>query len=140
MSGINTFLIGLGEIAADPMILLLIIAGVFMGIVFGSIPGLTGALGIALILPFTYNIAAEHGLSVLLGIYVGSIAGGLISAILLNIPGTPAALVTCFDGSPMAKGGQPGKALFIGTFASLVGGLVGGLFMIVLSGDRKSVV
>ena len=134
MSGINTFFIGLGEIAADPFILVMVVVGVFMGIVFGSIPGLTGALGISLILPFTYNIEAEHGLSILIGIYVGSIAGGLISAILLNIPGTPAALVTCFDGSPMAKSGQPGKALFIGTFASLIGGLVGGACMIVISG------
>lgn len=133
MSGISTFFIGMGEIGQDPMILLLIVLGVFMGIVFGSIPGLTGALGISLILPFTYKVSAAYGLSVLIAIYVGSISGGLISAILLNIPGTPASLVTCFDGSPMAKK-TPGKALVLGTFSSLIGGIVGGMAMIVLSG------
>lgn len=138
MSGINTFLIGMGEIAADPTILLLIILGVFIGIIFGSIPGLTGALGISLILPFTYEIVASQGLSILIGVYVGSIAGGLISAILLNIPGTPASLVTCFDGAPMAKSGHPGRALLIGTFASLVGGLVGGVILILISGPMAT--
>ena len=101
------------------------------------IPGLTGALGISLILPFTYKITAEYGLSVLIAIYVGSIAGGLISAILLNIPGTPSSLVTCFDGAPMAKK-SPGKALVLGTFSSLVGGLAGGFAMILLSGPPGS--
>ena len=133
MSGISTFLLGCSKIIADPMILVLILLGVFMGVVFGSIPGLTGALGISLILPFTYKISAEYGLSVLIAIYVGSIAGGLISAILLNIPGTPSSLVTCFDGAPMAKK-SPGKALVLGTFSSLIGGLVGGFAMILLSG------
>jgi len=133
MSGISTFFLGCTKIFSDPMILVLIILGVFMGVVFGSIPGLTGALGISLILPFTYKITAEYGLSVLIAIYVGSIAGGLISAILLNIPGTPSSLVTCFDGAPMAKK-SPGKALVLGTFSSLVGGLAGGFAMILLSG------
>lgn len=133
MSGITTFWIGIQQMFSDPAILLLVTAGVFLGIVFGSIPGLTGALAISLILPFTYKITASYGFAVLLGIYVGSISGGLISAILLNIPGTPAALVTCFDGWPMSKK-SPAKALVIGTFSSLIGGLVGGTAMILISG------
>ncbi len=133
MSGLSTFWIGLQQMFSDPTIFLLVAGGVFFGIVFGSIPGLTGALAISLILPFTYKITASYGLSVLIGIYVGSISGGLISAILLNIPGTPASLVTCFDGWPMSKK-SPGKALVIGTFSSLIGGIVGGMAMILISG------
>ena len=138
MSGISTFLLGVREIFSSPTIILLLIAGTFMGIIFGSIPGLTGALAISLILPFTYHMDASAGLAVLIAIYVGSISGGLISAILLNIPGTPAAIVTCFDGSPMAKAGHPSKALVLGTFSSLVGGIIGGLFMILISGPMAT--
>ncbi len=117
-----------------PIIILVIIWGVFMGVVFGSIPGLTGALAISLVLPFTYHMTPDMALPLLIAIYVGAIVGGLISAILLNIPGTPSSLVTCFDGSPMAKRGEHSKALVLGCFSSLVGGLIGGLAMIFISG------
>jgi len=138
MSGLSTLLLGFQQIFSNPSVLLLLVGGTFMGIVFGSIPGLTGALAISLILPFTYHMSAISGLSVLIAIYVGSISGGLISAILLNIPGTPSSIVTCFDGAPMARQGQPSKALVIGTFASLIGGIIGGLFMVLISGPMAT--
>lgn len=77
--------------------LVLLIAGVFFGMVFGAIPGLTAALGVTLILPFTYNMAPGDGLTTLIAIYVGGISGGLISACLLNIPGSPASFTESFS-------------------------------------------
>jgi len=109
------------------------IAGVFFGMVFGAIPGLTAALGVTLILPFTYTMTPGAGLTTLVAIYVGGISGGLISACLLNIPGSPASLVTCFDGAPMARNGRPADALALGVFASLLGGLFSGVMLIIIA-------
>ena len=106
----------------DPFTILVLIFGVFFGIIFGCIPGLTATLGVVLLIPFTYAMSAEAGLALLIGIYVGGISGGLIAAILINIPGTPSSMVTCWDGYPMAKKGLAGSALSLGVFASLVGG------------------
>ena len=114
--------VGFQTVFSDPVTLILMLAGVFMGVVFGSIPGLTATLGVALVIPFTFTMSPVQGLSMLLGIYVGGISGGLITAMLINIPGTPSSIVTCWDGYPMAKK-HPGEALSIGVFASLVGGL-----------------
>ncbi len=72
-----------------------------------------------------------QGIALLVGIYVGGISGGLYAATLLNIPGTPSSLVTCFDGYPMAKKGQGGLALSLGIFSSFVGGIIS-LFALVL--------
>ena len=88
---------------ANPISLVLIILGVFTGIVFGAIPGLTSAMAITLFLPVTYSLPTIEGITLLIALYVGGISGGLISAILLQIPGTPSSLATCFDGHPMAR-------------------------------------
>jgi len=117
----------------DPEILICLILGVFGGLIFGAIPGLTAALGVTLMLPFTYAMSAEQGLATLIGIFVGGISGGLVSAVLLNIPGTPSSIVTTFDGSPMAKKGRPGEALSLGVFSSLIGGLFAGLALILIA-------
>ena len=108
----------------DPIIFILIMFGVFFGMIFGCIPGLTAALGVSLLLPFTYTMSAGQGIAMLIAIYVGGISGGLYGSILLNIPGTPASLVTCFDGNPMAKKGLASEALTLGIFSSITGGLV----------------
>ncbi|MDR1534614.1 MAG: tripartite tricarboxylate transporter permease [Planctomycetota bacterium] len=101
----------------------LIGAGVFIGIVFGALPGLTATMGVALCLPLTFPLAPIQGISLLLGLYIGGISGGLISAILLKIPGTPSSIATTFDGGPMADKGEAGKALSIGLFYSFLGTL-----------------
>lgn len=129
----STLISGLSAFVAEPTMLILLVIGVFFGMVFGAIPGLTAALGVTLILPFTYNMAPGMGLSTLIAIYVGGISGGLISACLLNIPGSPASLVTCFDGAPMARNGRPADALALGVFASLIGGLFSGLIMVIVA-------
>ena len=98
--------------------------GVFVGIIFGSIPGLTATLGVTLFIPFTYTMSPVQGLTMLIAVYVGGISGGLITATLINIPGTPSSIYTCFDGYPMTKKGKPAEALAIGVFCSLIGGCV----------------
>ncbi|WP_105567209.1 tripartite tricarboxylate transporter permease [Microbacterium halophytorum] len=107
-----------------PMSVLLVIFGVFVGIIFGSIPGLTATMALAVFLPLTFGMDLTEGLALLLGLYVGGISGGMIPAALLKIPGTPSSVATTFDAYPMAQKGQPKRALKIGITASLVGGLV----------------
>ena len=117
----------------SPIGLLLILAGTTLGITVGAIPGLTGAMLIALSLPLTFTMVPEQAMILLISMYVGSISGGLISATLLRMPGTPASIMTTLDGYPMAKSGRPGRALGLGITASLVGGLVSFAFLVLLS-------
>ena len=102
----------------------LVLLGTTLGITVGAIPGLTGTMLIALSLPLTFSMEPVSGLVLLVAMYVGAVSGGLISATLLRMPGTPAAIMTTLDGFPMATSGQPGRALGLGVGASLVGGLV----------------
>lgn len=104
--------------------MLMIVIGVFSGIVVGAIPGLTGSMLIALTLPITFHMTPLHATSLLVAMYVGSITGGLITATLLRMPGSPAAVMTTLDGYPLAKSGQPGRALGLGITASFFGSLV----------------
>ena len=98
-----------------------ILIGVVIGIIFGSIPGLTSTMGVALCLPLTFSMSPLDGISMLVALYVGGTSGGLISAILLKIPGTPSSVATTFDGGPMAEHGEGGKALGIGILYSFLG-------------------
>ena len=129
----EAILLGFKALFSYPTVPLLMVFGVFFGIVFGAIPGLTATLGVMLMIPFTFTMTAEQGLALLVGIYVGGISGGLITATLINIPGTPSSIVTCWDGYPMAKSGKPGEALAIGVFASLVGGTVSALALFTIA-------
>ncbi|WP_172332068.1 tripartite tricarboxylate transporter permease [Mangrovicoccus sp. HB161399] len=108
----------------SPLFVLLTVGGTLVGIIFGAIPGMTATMAVAVCLPVTYSLGLDNGLALLLGLYVGGISGGLVPAILLGIPGTPSSITTTLDGYPMAKAGHGEKALRIGIFASLVGGLV----------------
>ena len=114
----------------NPTCMLLIAGGVILGIIFGSLPGLTATMGIALCLPLTFTMSTLNSLALLVGIYVGGISGGLISAILLKIPGTPSSIATVFDGGPMAENGQAGRALSVGLFYSFIGTIFGIIILI----------
>lgn len=105
-------------------IFLFIILGVFTGICIGALPGLTATMGVALVLPLTFGMEATPGILLLIGVYVGAIYGGSISAILLRTPGTPAAAATVLDGYEFSKRGESGRALGISTISSFIGGLV----------------
>ena len=108
----------------------LLLLGTFVGIIFGAIPGMTATRGIVLFLPITFKIDPVSSICLLLGIYTGGISGGLVSACLLRMPGTPSSVATTFDGYPMAHNGQPGRALGIGIFASFLGGLFSSVALI----------
>ena len=118
---------------ANPISLVLIVLGVFTGIVFGAIPGLTSAMAITLFLPVTYSLPTIEGITLLIALYVGGISGGLISAILLQIPGTPSSLATCFDGHPMAQKGEAGRAISVGIAASFLGTLISWFGLVLIS-------
>ena len=109
--------------------ILYLMLGVVAGIVIGSLPGLTGTMGMTLLLPFTYSFSPDVGLALLIGVFAGAIYGGSISAILLRTPGTPAAGATLIDGYPMAQKGEAGRALATATIASATGGLIGALIL-----------
>ena len=78
---------GISAVLLDPSCIIWVFIGTVVGIIFGCIPGLTATMAIAMFLPVTYNMASTQGISVLTALYIGGISGGLISAILLNIPG-----------------------------------------------------
>ncbi len=111
----------------------LILLGTALGIFVGAIPGLTGVMLIALVLPLTYTMDPLLALTLLIAIYVGAISGGMVTSTLLRMPGTPASIVTTFDGYPMAKKGQPERALGLGVMASFVGGLISWGFLVLLA-------
>jgi putative tricarboxylic transport membrane protein len=103
---------------------LIALMGVLMGIIFGAIPGMTATMAVAIFLPLTYAYDMTTALFLLLGLYVGGISGGLVPAILINIPGTPSSICTTFDGHPMAQKGEGERALKVGITASFFGGIV----------------
>lgn len=113
--------------------LLFLILGTALGIVVGAIPGLTASMLIALTLPLTFHMDPVAAVTLLIGEYVGGISGGLITAILLRMPGTPASIVTTFDGYPMSQSGRPERALALGIMASVFGGIVSWMFLASMS-------
>ena len=114
---------------ADPVTLGLIALASFAGIVIGALPGLTATMGVALMTTLTLKMPPSTALLVLVCVYVGAIYGGSRSAILLNIPGTPANAAACLDGYVLAQQGQAGKAIGISTTGSVMGTLIGMFFL-----------
>ena len=108
----------------SPMNLGMMILGVTIGIVIGCMPGLSAAMGVALLLPLTFGMKPETGLIMLGAIYCGAIFGGSISAILIHTPGTPASAATAIDGYQLTLKGKAGKALGTACTASFFGGLL----------------
>ena len=121
----------------DPMLLLApmlspdawlyVLIGVALGVLFGSLPGFTATMGLAVLTPFTFWVAPDQAMAMLLGLLVSAIFSGGVPAILLNTPGTPASIAMTWDGHPLARQGRAGLALglnaigaFLGIFLSLV--------------------
>ncbi len=102
--------------------LLTIAIGTVAGVAIGGMPGLTATMAVGLLVPFTYTMDPTMGLMLLGGIYCGAMYGGSIPAILLNTPGTPAAVATAIEGYPMSKQGRGALALKVSVTASFVGG------------------
>lgn len=109
--------------------LLLIFGSSLVGIVIGMLPGLTATMGVTLMTTLTLKMPADQALMVLICTYVGAIYGGSRSAILLNIPGTPASAAACLDGYALAQQGYAGRAMGIATSGSVLGTLIGMFFL-----------
>ena len=130
---IDVFFQAVANVLGDPLTIFLVFLGTGIGIVFGAIPGLTATVAIAMMLPVTFNMTPTTGISTLVALYIGGISGGLISAILLNMPGTPSSIATCFDGRPLALKGQAGKAIGVGVVFSFLGTMFGIAAMVFIS-------
>lgn len=128
----DLLMVGLNQVLTIEFLIYIFI-GSFIGIVFAAIPGLSTGMAVILALPLTYGMSSIEGLTMMTGIYIGGMSGGLISACLLGIPGTSSAVATTFDGYPMAKGGNPGRAIGIGVWASFFGGLVGAIALMLFA-------
>jgi putative tricarboxylic transport membrane protein len=109
----------------DVRMLLLTAAGTFAGIYIGAIPGLSVTMAVSILISFTFKWDVHEALALISGIYLGGVYGGSRSAILLNIPGAPAAIATALDGYPLAKRGEAGAAIGLTTVVSVYGGFIG---------------
>lgn len=110
-------------------LLFLVAMGTLSGIYVGAIPGLSVTMAASLLISFTFSWSTHEALALMMGVYCGGVYGGSRSAILLNIPGAPAAIATTFDGYPLAKLGEAGKAIGISTVQSVLGGMIGVLVL-----------
>lgn len=133
MYEINMLMMGFSNLIADPMILVLAVIGVALGIIIGVLPGLTATMGVAILLPFTFGMPPVLGILMLCGVFFGGIYAGSITAILLKIPGTPAAAATAMDGHALTEKGQAGLALGTATISSTIGGTISVLMLIFLA-------
>ena len=109
----------------DPYLLMLTAAGTFAGIYVGAIPGLSVTMAVSILISFTFSWDVNSALALMVGVYCGGVYGGSRTAILLNIPGAPAAIATAFDGFPLAERGEAGRAIGVSTIVSVMGGFIG---------------
>ncbi|MCF7362060.1 MULTISPECIES: tripartite tricarboxylate transporter permease [Vibrio] len=116
-----------------PANFILIIVGMFLGVCFGTLPGISSSMGIVLMIPFTYYMGIYPSIILLVALYAGSAYGGSITAILFNTPGTAESVATTFDGYPMAQQGKAGKALGLAMSGSSFGGIFSVLVMLLLA-------
>ncbi|HLR69231.1 MAG TPA: tripartite tricarboxylate transporter permease [Virgibacillus sp.] len=124
---------GFMTILTSPEALLWCLAGVSIGTLIGAMPGLGPITGIALLLPLTFQIDKLSALILLMSLYLGTMYGGRISSILINVPGDGGAIVTTFDGYPLSRQGKAGYALTLSAIASFVGGIVGFIGLVLLT-------
>ncbi|ODT81234.1 MAG: transporter [Pelagibacterium sp. SCN 64-44] len=132
METILLFLSGLVS-ALEPSNLLLALAGCIIGTLVGVLPGIGPVAGIAILLPVTYSLDATGALVMLAAIYYGSMYGGTITSVLMNVPGEAASVITAVEGHAMAKKGRAGSALTIAALASFVGGTFATLCIVFLA-------
>lgn len=119
--------------ALQPQNLLFIVIGLAVGVFIGSLPGMTATMGVAVMVPFSYYLHADTAMLLMSGVFCGAIFGGSISAVLLGIPGTPASVPTAWEGFPMAKQGRAGQALHYCTAASVFGGIVSSIALLLFA-------
>ena len=116
-----------------PMNLGILFVSTFAGLIMGMLPGLSATMAVALLTGLTYSLSSTSAIISLIGVYVGAISGGCQSAVLLNIPGTPASAATALDGFPLANRGKGGLAIFLATSASCIGTLISVICVLTLT-------
>jgi len=129
---LETILSGFANVFT-PIHIIMLLSGIFIGILGGAIPGISGTMLVVILLPVAYGLDSIPALLLLTAVYTTSVFSGSISAILFNTPGTPEAVATVFDGYEMNKKGKAGEALGIAIFSSATGGLIGVVFLIILT-------
>ncbi|HEB01752.1 MAG TPA: C4-dicarboxylate ABC transporter permease, partial [Nitrospirae bacterium] len=132
LEGVTGIIVNLSNIFTFFNISVLLL-GVMGGLILGALPGVSPTLSVALLVPFTFHMEPASGLILLGSVYVASVAGGAISAILINVPGAPANIATMLDGYPMAKSGRAQSALYTCFISSFIGGVFGMVVMILLT-------
>lgn len=130
---LNDFLSALGTTLMSPWGLVLAVLGTVLGVVLGAMPGISSTMALAILLPISFSMDPHLAILFLLAVFVASVYGGSISAILINIPGTPGAIVTQLDGYPMARSGRAGEALTFALVSSTLGGLIGLLVLVLVA-------
>lgn len=123
MGGLDLYTQGLGFVA-QPATLLLIAASVLFGMLIGAMPGLTANMGVAVLIPVTFTMGPTEAIACLAGIWLGSVYGGTIPAVLINMPGTPADIMTSLDGYPLTRKGKGGLAIGVGVLSSFFGQMI----------------
>lgn len=125
------FLTTLGSFATSPTSLALLVLGTLLGLILGAIPGISSTMALAILMPMTFAMDTGTAILFLMAIFMSSVYGGSVSAILIRLPGTPASIFTQIDGYPMTRAGRGGQALNYALVASTIGGMIG-LFLLVL--------
>ena len=119
-------------LVSNPLAWIVVPAGLLIGLVFGILPGLSVPIAMAVFLPFTLYMDFLSAILFLTAIFTGGGFGGSVPAILLNVPGTTAAIATCFDGYPMARQGRHNEALGVALAASSIGTIVGYALLLII--------
>ncbi|RJE79722.1 C4-dicarboxylate ABC transporter permease [Paracoccus sp. JM45] len=123
----------LGQYLSDPAMLGLVALGTVLGLVLGAVPGISSTMALAILMPVTFGMEPDAAILLLISIFMSSVYGGSISAILMKLPGTPASIFTQVDGYPMTRQGRAGQALTYALVASTVGGLIGLVILVTLA-------
>ena len=133
MEILSNLAMGFG-VALTPFTLFLAVVGCFLGTIIGALPGLGPSNGVAILIPLAFSLGldATQALVLLTSVYYGTMYGGRISSILLNIPGDEPAMMTTLDGYPMAKQGRAGDALVISGVASFVGAFIATIGLVII--------
>jgi putative tricarboxylic transport membrane protein len=121
------------ETLASPMVALMLVIGVFAGMIVGSIPGINDNIAFAVFIPFSFSMPAEQALALMVGVYCAAATGGAIPAIMIKVPGTASSLLTAVDGNAMARSGQAGRALSIALTSSVVGGILSSIVLLLFA-------
>ena len=117
----------------EPAVVMMLVIGLFAGLIVGSIPGINDNIAFAVFIPFSFAMPAAEALALMVGVYCAAASGGAIPAIMIKVPGTASALLTAVDGNAMARSGHAGKALSIAITSSVVGGTACSLVLLLFA-------